>query len=447
MNIVPFKTKMVEAIRLLSREERVKKIERAWYNMFFLSSEDVYIDLLTDSGTGAMSEKQWASLMCGDESYAGSTSFRKFRYSVEKILGFPYVIPTHQGRGAEQVLNRVLVESGMTVPGNAHFDTTRAHIEERGGIPIDCTVNEVYEDSSQYLFKGNMSLITLKRALNQNLRKIAYILLTITCNQAGGQPVSLENIQSVSDLAKLHGVQLFFDGARFAENAFFIKEREEGFKSASIRSIVLKMMSYADGMLMSAKKDSIVNIGGFIALRDKALLEKLSPYAILMEGFLHYGGMAGRDMEALAQGLFEGTDEDYLRYRISQVKYLGDKLVEIAVPVILPTGGHAVYVDAGKMLPHIRWQEFPGQALSIALYTEGGIRAVEIGSVMEGKNKKAKRELLRLALPRRVYGKEHLDYVIDVFKELYLNRKNIRGVKFTYETPILRHFSSKFELI
>ncbi|KKT29932.1 tyrosine phenol-lyase [Candidatus Giovannonibacteria bacterium RIFCSPLOWO2_12_FULL_44_25] len=450
MNLPPYKTKMVEPIGLVSRAERIKKLKRAGYNLFFLNSEDVYIDLLTDSGTGAMSENQWAAMMRGDESYAGSSSFRNLQNAVKSILGFPYIIPTHQGRGAEQVFNSVFVKNGMVVPGNAHFDTTRAHIENRGGLPIDCTVSEAYRADFSSPFKGNVDLAKLEKTLKKYKSRVAYILLTVTCNSVGGQPESIKNIKAVSRLAKKYKIGLFFDIARFAENAYFIKAREKKYKNQNIRKIVREMMSYADGALMSAKKDAIVNMGGFIALKNKETYSALAPSAILMEGFLHYGGMSGRDMEALAQGLWEGTDEHYLKHRISQVEYLGENLSKIGIPILKPVGGHAVYIDAGKTLPHIPWNKFPGQALAIAAYIEGGVRSVEIGSVMEGRdqktheNKKARMELLRLAVPRRVYSQEHLDYVISIFEKIFKIKNRIRGVKFTYEAPMLRHFSSRF---
>lgn len=453
MNPPPYKTKMVEPIRLISRAERIKKIKRAGYNLFFLNSEDVYIDLLTDSGTGAMSENQWATMMQGDESYAGSTSFRNLQKSVRSLLGFRHIIPVHQGRGAEQVFNKIFVRPGMVVPGNAHFDTTRAHIENCGGIPIDCTIKDAYAPNSGHAFKGNVDIAKLEKILKKYQSKVAYVLITITCNQVGGQPVSMENIKAVSRLCKKYKIGLFFDMARFAENAYFIKIRESKYKNKSIRSIVREMMGYADGALMSAKKDAIVNIGGFIALRDKETYRALSPTAILMEGFLHYGGMSGRDMEALAVGLSEATEEEYLRHRVSQVKYLIDNFSKIGIPVLKPAGGHAVYIDAGRMLPHIPRDKFPGQTLAIAAYIEGGMRAVEIGSIMQGRdsktkeNRRARMELLRLAIPRRVYSQEHLDYVVSVFAQILQTQSSLRGVRFSYESPTLRHFSSRFKFL
>lgn len=448
----PYKTKMVEPIRLLTREERIRKIRKAGYNLFFLNSEDITVDLLTDSGTGAMSENQWAAMMQGDESYAGSTSFRRLQKAVQKILGFPYVIPTHQGRGAEAVFNRALLKDGGIVIGNSPFDTTRAHIENRGGIVIDVTCREAHDPKSMFEFKGNIDIKKFEKAIKRHSQKAAYALLTITCNSVGGQPMSLENIKAVSKITKKYRIPLFYDIARFAENAFFIKERERRYRNRSITDIVLEIMKHADGVLMSAKKDAIANMGGFIALRNETLYQKLAPYAILHEGFLHYGGMSGRDMEATAQGLHEGIDENYLRYQIGQAAYLGNALHELGIPVLRPVGGHAVFIDAGAFLSHILWDKFPGHACAIALYIEGGVRSVEIGSLMLGRDPKTKenrhapRELLRLAIPRRVYSQEHLDYVIDAFASLATRKQEIRGVKLKYESSILRHFSSTFSL-
>lgn len=460
MTLPPYKTKMVEPIRLLTREERIQKIRKAEYNLFFLNSEDVAIDLLTDSGTSAMSEDQWAALMRGDESYAGSISFRRLRKAIQKILGFPYIIPAHQGRGAESVFNRTLIKEGDVIIGNTLFDTTRAHIENRGGVIIDVTCREAHDQKSVFRFKGNVDIKKFEKIVKQNHpaisrkggvnKKIAYALLTMTCNSIGGQPISLENIKAVAKIAKKYRVPLFYDIARFAENSFFIKEREKKYKNWEIKDIILETMKYADGVLMSAKKDAIANMGGFIAVRSEKLYQKLVPYAILLEGFLQYGGMSGRDMETVAQGLYEGIDENYLRYRIGQTQYFGESLHKLGVSVIRPIGGHAVYVDAGAFLPHISWDRFPAHALAIALYIESGVRGVEIGSLMLGRDPKTKEnrhaphELLRLALPRRVYSQEHLDYVIEAFTRLIPQKNKIRGVKFKYEALILRHFSSTF---
>lgn len=447
--IPPFKVKAVEPIRLISKDERKRKLEDAGWNLFNLSSEDVYIDLLTDSGTGAMSQEQWAALMRGDEAYAGSKSFYRMQAAVKEIMGFPYLIPTHQGRGAEKVLDAAMVKPGMLVPGNTHFDTTKAHIEFQKGKTIDCTVDAERADKA---FLGNIDPAKLTRAIEEYGKdKIAYVLCTITCNSGGGQPVSLQNIKAVSEIASRHGIPFFFDAARYAENAYFIKQREPKYKNQPIPKIVHEVMSYADGCLMSSKKDAIVPIGGFIALNSKTLYEELAPYSILFEGFLSYGGMAGHDMEALATGLQEGIDEDYLAYRIAQVAGFGAKLSAIGLPVMQPIGGHAVYLDAGAFLSHIPWDQFPGHALACAIYLESGTRTVEIGSLLEGRdpetkeNRMAKKELTRLALPRRVYTDEHLDYVAETMKRIYSNRSYIPGFAFKNEFPILRHFQSTFQ--
>lgn len=453
MNLPPFKTKMVEPITLLSRAERIKRIKHARYNLFFLDSPDVAVDFLTDSGTGAMSENQWAALMQGDESYAGSTSFMRLKKAVQKILGFSFVIPVHQGRGAESVFNKVLLKEGDIIVGNTPFDTTRAHIENRGATIIDATCKEAFTEKSRFGFKGNVDIKKLERALAQNKGRVGYVLMTITCNSVGGQPVSLQNIKEVSRLAKKYNVRLFYDIARFAENSFFVKERERRYRHWPIQRIVLETMKYADGVLMSAKKDAIANMGGFIAIRNLALYRALAPQAILYEGFLNYGGMSGRDMETVATGLYEGIEEAYLSHRIGQTRYLGEALHKIGIPVILPVGGHAVYINAAKLLPHIPWHSFPAHALAVALYIEGGIRGVEIGSLMEGRdpktgeNRRARQELLRLAIPRRVYSEEHFDYTIGIFKKILKIKKQIRGVGFVYEAPVLRHFSSTFKFL
>lgn len=450
--ILPFKIKSIEPIRLLPAAERRKKLEVAGWNLFNLASEDVYIDLLTDSGTGAMSQEQWAALMRGDEAYAGSKSFERMKRSIREIMGFPYVIPTHQGRGAEQVLDALLVKPGMAVPGNTHFDTTRAHIEFQKGIAVDCTVDAMFEIRSEEPFGGNIDVEKLERAIREyGKERISYILLTITCNSGGGQPVSMMNIKAVSEIARRHGVRFFFDAARYAENAYFIKLREPGYEQTSVADIVHEMMSYADGCLMSSKKDAIVPIGGFIALRDKELYERLVPYNILFEGFVTYGGMAGHDMEALAVGLREGIDEAYLAHRVGQVAQFGRGFLDAGIPVLTPFGGHAVYLDAASFLPHISWDEFPGHALACALYLEGGVRSVEIGSLLEGRdpatkeNRRAKMELTRLAVPRRVYTDEHLAFVVETTKTIFAKRARIPGMAFTRESPILRHFQSTFQ--
>jgi tryptophanase len=449
----PYKIKTTQKVKMISRVDRIKKLEAAYYNLFFIDAEDVYIDLLTDSGTGAMSDEQWAAIMRADESYAGSASFKRMEEAIQEVLGFQYVIPTHQGRGAEDVFDRLMIKEGMLVPGNKHFDTTKAHIEDKNGFAVDCTIDEIHNTQSNHPFKGNLDIQKLDYVLAANLDKIAYVLITITCNSGGGQPVSMANIKAVSEICKKYRVPLFFDAARFAENAYFIKEREKEYCKSAIKHIVREMMSCVDGCLMSAKKDAIVNIGGFIAVRDKNLYEKLAPIAILKEGFLHYGGMSGRDMEALAVGIREGIDYNYLRYRTWQIKFLAEELQKIGIPVVTPPGGHAVYVDAKKFLPHIPREQFPGQALACQLYIEGGIRSVEIGTLLAGRDPKTRKnvdpglELLRLALPRRVYLLEHLYYVVGIFKKLKENKNKIRGLEFIYEPPTLRHFNAKFKFV
>lgn len=449
----PYKIKVVQKIKQIGRVERVKKLKDAQFNPFFLDADDVYIDLLTDSGTGAMSDEQWSAIMRADESYAGGASFKRMESAIRDVLGFPYIIPTHQGRGAEDVFDRLMINEGMLVPGNKHFDTTKAHIEDKKGFAVDCTINEIHNTQSSHPFKGNLDTEKLENTLVLNPGRIAYVLITITCNSGGGQPVSMRNIKAVSRLCEKYHASLFFDAARFAENAYFIKSREAGYEDKTIQEIVHEMMLCVDGCLMSAKKDAIVNIGGFIAVRSQKLYEGLAPIAILKEGFLHYGGMSGRDMEALAVGIKEGIDYDYLRYRTWQVRFLAEELQKIGIPVVTPPGGHAVYVDAKKFLPHIPREQFPGHALACQLYIEGGIRGVEIGTLLAGRDPKTGEnvdpglELLRLALPRRVYTLEHLYYIIEIFKELKKNKDKIKGLKFVYEPPTLRHFNAKFKLI
>lgn len=448
--VPPYKTKSVERIRLLPVEERIRRLEGAGLNPFLLNSEDVFIDLLTDSGTSAMSDDQWAGIMKGDESYAGSASFQKLKTAVKEIMGFDFILPTHQGRGAEHVLDKLLIKEGQIVPGNLHFDTTKAHIENQGGMAVDCTIQEAYDIKSPYPFKGNLDISRLEDMISKDPKRVAYILITVTCNTGGGHPVSMENIKAVSGIARRHNVLLFFDAARYAENAYFIKTSEEIYKDKGIRSIVMEMMSYVDGCLMSGKKDALVNIGGFLALKEKDLYQRLSPICVLMEGFPTYGGMSGRAMEAMAVGLYEGVEEEYLHYRTGQVEYLAGEIDRLGIPIMKPPGGHAVYIDAASFLPHIPPNELPGQALVIETYIEGGVRGVEIGTLLAGRdpisgeNLHPRLELFRLAIPRRVYSREHLDYVVECIRRVYQKRNKIRGLKFVYEAPILRHFQSTF---
>jgi tryptophanase len=445
----PYKIKMVEPIYLSSRTERENWIREAKYNLFNLKSEQVYIDLLTDSGTGAMSDRQWAAIMTGDESYAGSTSYYRLKETIRNLFGFEYFLPTHQGRAAENVLFSVLVKEGDLVPGNAHFDTTKGHIEFRRATAVDCTISESSEPGDLCPFKGNVDIVQLRELLENNPKeKIPFIILTLTCNSNGGQPVSMQNIREVRALADQYGIPLLLDSARFAENAWFISQREAGYEKTPIREIVLEMFSFADGMTMSSKKDGIVNIGGFIATRRKEWYDQACTFNIMFEGFVTYGGMAGRDMNALAVGLEEVTDADYLASRIGQVRYLGEQLAGYGIPVQQPFGGHAVFIDAREFLPHIQKEEFIAQTLCIELYLEAGIRGVEVGTLMADRdpvtreNRYPKLEFMRLAIPRRVYTNLHLDVVATAIKNVFDRRQTITtGYRIVNEAPILRHFT------
>ncbi|HRY77141.1 MAG TPA: tryptophanase [Candidatus Izemoplasmatales bacterium] len=452
-SLPPFRIKMVEPIRLISSQERSQKMIEAGYNPFALRSEDVFIDLLTDSGTGAMSHFQWAALMMGDEAYAGSASYFRLERVVKEITGYGFVMPAHQGRGAEQVVIPQLVRHpGMVFISNMHFDTTRAHVELAGAHAVDTACPECLDLPHFHPFKGNFDLSKLEKAiLDYGRENVAGIILTVTNNAVGGQPVSMENIKKVCEIAHRFQIKTIIDGARYAENAFFIQQREPGYQNRSIMEIVREMFDYADVFLMSAKKDGLVNIGGLIAIKeDRELFQKCQTYIVPMEGFPTYGGLAGRDMDALAVGLKEALDIDYLRYRIDEVRYLGDRLREAGIPIQYPTGGHAVFVDCGAMCPQIPYDEFPAVAVSNELYLEGGIRAVEIGSLLMGrdpetrKNRKSDMELMRLTIPRRTYTLQHLDYVAECLKKVYDRRQEIRGLEFTYEAPVLRHFTSRF---
>ena len=453
--IEPFTIKSVETLRLTTREEREKYLKEAHYNLFKIKSQHVLIDLLTDSGTGAMSTEQWAALMRGDESYAGSPSFQRFEESVKDVFGFKYVIPTHQGRAAERILFSVMCKKGDVVPNNTHFDTTRANIEYRGAIAEDLVIPEGKDPKKIHPFKGNMDVRKLQNLIEDvGAKKIPLCMLTITNNSGGGQPVSMENVKEVKKVLDQYKIPLYFDAARFAENAYFIKLREGGYQDTSIKEIVREMMSYADGCTMSAKKDGLANIGGFICTNNKVLAQEEKDLLILTEGFPTYGGLAGRDLEAIAVGLQEVLEEDYLRYRLAEAKYLGERLLEIGYPIVQPPGGHAIYIDAKTMLPHIPPNQYPGQALSAELYLAGGIRTVEIGSVMFGKidpktgeETPAEMELVRLALPRRTHTQSHIDYVLEVAKDVYKNREKIKGMKITEQPKFLRHFTAKFEFV
>lgn len=448
-----YKIKMVETIKKSTREERENWINNAKYNLFNLKSEQVFIDLLTDSGTGAMSDKQWSELMLGDESYAGASSYYKMKNAIKSILGFNYFLPTHQGRAAENVLFSVMVKNGDLVPGNTHFDTTKGHIEFRKATAVDCTIDEAFNTTLDHPFKGNIDLNKLENVLSVNpIEKISLIVVTVTCNSSGGQPVSMQNLKDVYCLAKKYKVPVIFDSARFAENAYFIKLREKAYENKSIKEIVKEMFTYADGMTMSSKKDAIVNMGGFIALKSEDLFKQASVFNIMFEGFITYGGMSGRDMNALAQGLNEGTEFDYLETRIKQVAYLGEKLKSYGIPIQEPIGGHAIFIDAKRFLPNMPKEEFVAQTLALELYLEGGVRSVEIGTIMADRNPITHEnrfpdlELVRLAIPRRVYTNNHMDYIAATVINVFDRRDKItKGYRIKSEAPILRHFTVELE--
>lgn len=447
--IEPFRIKAVEPIRMTTREERLKLIADADYNLFALHSDDVLIDLLTDSGTSAMSAKQQAALMSGDESYAGSPSFFRFEAAVKELMPFKYVIPTHQGRAAEAILFSILGGPGKTIPSNTHFDTTRGNIESTGAEGHDLVIAEGLDPRSDHPFKGNMDLERLQAFLAEHGDAVPCVMLTVTNNAGGGQPVSLANIRSVARIAHAHRKPFIIDGCRFAENAYFIKMREPGQEGRSIKDIVRDMFALADGMTMSAKKDAFANIGGWLALNDDDLAQAARNRLILTEGFPTYGGLAGRDLDAIAQGLTEIIDEDYLRYRLRSMAYIGERLEAMGVPTVRPTGGHAVFVDARNLLPHIPPSQYPGQALAVALYVEGGIRSCEIGTVMfglkpDGTEVDAPMDLVRLAFPRRVYTQSHADYIVEVFEEIAARKDSLKGMRITWQPSAMRHFTAKF---
>jgi tryptophanase len=447
--IEPFRIKTVEPIRHATRAEREAALTAAGYNLFLLKAEDVLIDLLTDSGTGAMSSAQWAGMMQGDESYAGARSFYRFEAAVQEITGLKHVIPTHQGRAAERILFGAAVKAGDIVPNNTHFDTTRANIEARGAVALDIPCAECRQPQLEVPFKGNIDLAALERVLAENPGKVPLAMITVTNNSGGGQPVSLANIRAASAICRNQGVPFYLDACRFAENAWFIKLREAGYADKTPLAIAQEMFSYADGCTMSAKKDGLANIGGFLALNDDALARACKNLLILTEGFPTYGGLAGYDLEAIAVGLKEALDEDYLRYRIRSVAYLGDICRQHDIPIVRPTGGHALYLDAKALLPHIPWHEYPAWALSLVLYLEGGVRSAPIDSVMfgrqpDGSEKPAALELLRLAFPRRVYTQSHVDYLAEALILAKQLAPRIRGVRIVEEPAVLRHFTARF---
>ena len=451
----PFRIKVVEPIKRTTIEARKKLIDEVGYNIFSISSESIYIDLLTDSGTSAMSDKQWAAMMLGDESYAGSRNYYHFEEVIRDLTGLSHIIPTHQGRVAENLLFSSIVKKVDVVPNNSHFDTTRANVEHNEGIAVDLVIGEAKDPTNLHPFKGNIDILKLEALIKETGKEnIPLGMLTVTNNSGGGQPVSMQNIKETAELLHKHDIPFFLDACRFAENAFFIKEREEGYSNMLVRDIAKEMFSYADGCTMSAKKDGLVNMGGFIALNDDEIAEKITNLLILVEGFPTYGGLAGRDLEAIAVGLTEVTDEDYLSFRINQVRMLGDSLTENGIPIIQPPGGHAIYIDALGFLPNLPREHFPAQALTVALYTEAGVRGVEIGSLMfatkdpeTGEVKYPDLELVRLAIPRRVYTNTQMNFVAEALIDLHKNTEKIKGLKITYETPVLRHFTARFKII
>jgi tryptophanase len=448
--IEPFRIKVVEPIRLTTREERRALLAQSGWNLFGIHADDVIIDLLTDSGTSAMSAEQWAAVMRGDESYAGSPSFYRFESAVRDLMPFRHVIPTHQGRAAEAILFSIVGGPGKIVPSNTHFDTTRGNIEATGAEALDLVIPEAHDPDDPHPFKGNVDLARLERVLQEEGERVPLVMVTVTNNAGGGQPVSLANLRAAAQIAHSHGKPLIIDGCRFAENAWFIKCREPGQETRGVKEIVRDMFAAADGMTMSAKKDAFANIGGWLALNDDSLAAAARNRLILTEGFPTYGGLAGRDLDAIAVGLGEIVDEQYLRYRVRTNEYIGEKLTALGVPVVRPVGGHAVFVDARRFLPHIRPLEYPGQALAVALYEAGGIRACEIGTVMfglrpDGSEVPADMDLVRLAMPRRVYTQSHADYLVEVFEELVLRRESLRGLRIVSQPPQLRHFTARFE--
>lgn len=450
----PFRIKSVEPVKIIPREERERVIREAGYNTFLIPSDDVYIDLLTDSGTNAMSDRQWAGMMMGDEAYAGSRNFLHLERTVQEVFGFRHVVPTHQGRGAENLLSQIAIKPGQYVPGNMYFTTTRYHQEHNGGIFVDVIRDEAHDASLSIPFKGDIDLDKLQKLIDEKgPENIAYVCLAVTVNLAGGQPVSMQNMKAVRELTARYGIKVFYDATRCVENAFFIKEQEEGYSDKSIQEIVREMFSYADGCTMSGKKDCLVNIGGFLCLNDDELFSEAKELVVVYEGMPSYGGMAGRDMEAMAIGLKESLQYEYIEHRIKQVRYLGDKLREAGIPMIEPTGGHAVFLDAARFCPHLTQEQFPAQSLAANLYVESGVRSMERGIVSAGRNKETgehhrpKLETVRLTIPRRVYTYRHMDLVAEAVQSLYRKRETIKGLRFVYEPKQLRFFTARFEEI
>ncbi|MGI6131659.1 MAG: tyrosine phenol-lyase [Bacillota bacterium] len=450
----PYKIKMVEPITLLPKEERSQRIREAGFNTFLLKSRDVYIDLLTDSGTNAMSDRQWAGLMMGDEAYAGSENWLHLEETVRELFGFKYVCPTHQGRGAENLISQILVRPGTYVPGNMYFTTTRAHQEMNGGTFVDVIIDEAHDSQLDGVpFKGNVDLDKYEALIKKvGADKIPYISVAVTVNMAGGQPVSMANLKAVYEMSKKYGIRVIFDATRCVENAYFIKKREPGYENRTIASIVHEMFSYSDGCSMSGKKDGIVNMGGFLATNEEEVYRQATSKVVVYEGMPSYGGMTGRDMEAFARGLREAMDYAYIEHRVEQVGYLGAKLVEAGIPIVRPVGGHAVFLDARAFLPHIPQPKFPAQALAAAIYEESGVRSMERGIISAGRDKEGndyapKLELVRLTIPRRVYTNAHFDYVADSIAEVYARRDQVRGLKWVYEPPVLRFFTGRFEQV
>ena len=450
----PFRIKSVEPVKMISRMEREKVIKACGYNTFLIDSEDVYIDLLTDSGTNAMSDRQWAGIMMGDEAYAGSRNFHHLDRTVKEYFGFKHMVPTHQGRGAENILSQIAIKPGQFIPGNMYFTTTRYHQEHNGGIFVDIIRDEAHDANLNIPFKGNVDLEKLQKLIDEKgAENIAYVCLAVTVNLAGGQPVSMENMQAVRELTNKYGIKVFFDATRCVENAYFIKEQENGYADKTIKEIVHEMFSYGDGCTMSGKKDCLVNIGGFLCMNDEQLFADAKELVVVYEGMPSYGGMAGRDMEAMAIGLQESMQFEYIEHRVKQVRYLGDLLQEAGIPIVLPVGGHAVFLDARRFCPHLTQEQFPAQSLAANLYVESGVRSMERGIVSAGRDKKTgenhhpKLETVRLTIPRRVYTYRHMDLVAESVIKLYQNREQIRGLRFVYEPKQLRFFTARFEEI